>query len=421
MCRSMVAQGKTALISVSMRCDSAARSDGSSSSRPSTVCSSTLFMSSSMKTREAASPFSAFDSQNEMSGRRLRRCRNGNSIGVISDMGRLFSMWLSVPKRKIITGVALKPLMLPRGVLDCSPSSVGFLRMDIVLVEATRADAGEVSAEFGDMLSVHEWEEGGRSDWPLALLFLENVEDPAGLTATIRKRCGPLTLLVGLGSPQSLPVGDFIAAGLDDVEPTVAQLATRMPFLLERVRQRARRHLRLEAILENTVDGILVIDSRGTVQSVNRAVESIFGYSPDEVVGENVSMLMPSPDRERHDKYLTNYLESGKPRIIGIGREVSGRRKDGSTFPLDLAVSEVRLDGQVLFAGIIRDISDRRRLETEVLRVSEEERRRIGRDMHDGLGQMLTGIGLIANNVARKLEREGASAAEEVAEIADLV
>jgi two-component system CheB/CheR fusion protein len=175
------------------------------------------------------------------------------------------------------------------------------------------------------------------------------------------------------------------------------------------------------AIVETTVDGIITIDDRGRIQSFNEAAEDIFGYDEEEVLGENVKILMPSPYREEHDGYIRSYHETGRRRIIGIGREVTGRRKDGSTFPMDLAVSEVNLADSHLFTGIVRDISERRRLEKEILNISEEERRRIGQDLHDGLGQMLTGIGLLGQNVVRQLEREDHPLAEDVAEITDLV
>jgi signal transduction histidine kinase len=132
-------------------------------------------------------------------------------------------------------------------------------------------------------------------------------------------------------------------------------------------------------------------------------------------------MLMPSPYREEHDGYLRTYHETGRRNIIGIGREVTGKRKDGSTFPMDLAVSEVELGDRTIFTGIVRDISERRRLEKEILNVSEEERRRIGQDLHDGLGQMLTGIGLLSQDVARELEEEGHERAEDMAEITEHV
>jgi two-component system, LuxR family, sensor kinase FixL len=175
------------------------------------------------------------------------------------------------------------------------------------------------------------------------------------------------------------------------------------------------------AILDTTVDGIVTIDAWGTIESFNPAAERIFGYAAEEVIGENVNVLMPTPYKEDHDGYLKAYRETGRRKIIGIGREVVGRRKDGSTFPLDLSVSEVGLDGRRIFTGIVRDITERRRLEQEILETSEQERRRIGQDLHDGLGQMLTGIGLISRNLARKLRENGYFGAGEAEEITDLI
>jgi two-component system, LuxR family, sensor kinase FixL len=154
------------------------------------------------------------------------------------------------------------------------------------------------------------------------------------------------------------------------------------------------REERLRAILETAVEGIITIDERGVVESINPAAEQIFGYAPEEVIGKNVKMLMPSPDRERHDGYLRNYRDTGHAKIIGIGREVVGARKDGSLFPMDLSVSEVKFGNQRLFTGFVRDISERKRLEKAVLEISDREQRRIGQDLHDGLGQHLMGIEL---------------------------
>jgi len=178
---------------------------------------------------------------------------------------------------------------------------------------------------------------------------------------------------------------------------------------------------RAQAILETTVDGIITIDAEGTIESFNPAAENIFGYDAEEVIGKDVKVLMPSPHREQHDEYLRSYHETGRRKIIGIGREVTGKRKDGSTFPMDLAVSEVELGDRTIFTGIVRDISERRRLEKEILSVSEQERRRIGQDLHDGLGQMLTGIGLLSQDLARQLEEEGHERADDMAEITEHV
>jgi PAS domain S-box-containing protein len=175
------------------------------------------------------------------------------------------------------------------------------------------------------------------------------------------------------------------------------------------------------AILETTVDGIITIDERGTIRSFNPAAERIFGYSADEAIGESVGLLMPPDYSEQHDDYVQSYLETGQRKIIGIGREVIGQRKNGATFPMELAVSEVHLAGARIFTGIVRDISQRRRLEREILRVTDLERQRIGQDLHDGLGQMLTGIGLIGQNLAARLRKKGDPEASNVEELAVLI
>ena len=124
---------------------------------------------------------------------------------------------------------------------------------------------------------------------------------------------------------------------------------------------------RTQLILDSAVDGIITIDDRGIIASINPAGERMFGYPAAELVGRNVSILMPSPDRESHDGYLSRYLETGRKKIIGIGREVTGQRRDGSTFPLDLAVSEVFIGGQRTFMGTLRDVTERKEIE-EALR-----------------------------------------------------
>ena len=132
--------------------------------------------------------------------------------------------------------------------------------------------------------------------------------------------------------------------------------------LIERLKalERGGSEERLRAILETAVEGIITIDERGIVESMNRAAEKIFGYKAAEVIGQNVSILMPSPYREEHDGYLHNYVRTGEAKIIGIGREVIGQRSDGSIFPMDLAVSEVNLADKRLFTGFVRDITERK-------------------------------------------------------------
>ena len=132
------------------------------------------------------------------------------------------------------------------------------------------------------------------------------------------------------------------------------------------------RQARLEAILDNAVDAIITIDERGLIDSANPATTRLFGYEIQEVIGQNVKMLMPNPFREEHDTYLRNYMDSGIRKIIGIGREVVGQRKDGSSFPMHLAVSEVRFGDRRMFTGIVRDISDLKAVERELEEVNEQ-------------------------------------------------
>lgn len=126
-----------------------------------------------------------------------------------------------------------------------------------------------------------------------------------------------------------------------------------------------------KATVETAVDGIVVINERGIIESVNPAVSRMFGYSPDWLLGQSVKLLMPDPYYAEHDQYLTNYLESGHKKVVGISREVLGRRNNGVAFPIELAVSEIHIDGSKKFAGIIRDISSRKQAEAQFQQVVE--------------------------------------------------
>jgi PAS domain S-box-containing protein len=121
----------------------------------------------------------------------------------------------------------------------------------------------------------------------------------------------------------------------------------------------------LKAVVDTAVDGVILIDSHGIVRMFNPACEQLFGYGQDEVVGQNVKMLMPEPFHNEHDDYLENYQRSGERKIIGIGREVEGRRHDSTTFPMELSVGEARHKNEPLFVGIIRDITKRRQAEDQ--------------------------------------------------------
>lgn len=131
----------------------------------------------------------------------------------------------------------------------------------------------------------------------------------------------------------------------------------------------------LAQVLNAVVDGIVTIDDRGAVQMFNPAAENIFGYSADEVIGNSINMLMPSDEAIHHDGHLDKYEKTGVATIIGYGREVLGQHKDGKQFPIDLAISEVEIDGKRLFTGVVRDITERKKVENALIEAKDQAER----------------------------------------------
>ena len=171
---------------------------------------------------------------------------------------------------------------------------------------------------------------------------------------------------------------------------------------------------RIQAILDTAVDAIITIDEHGIVESANPAVERLFGYPPADLIGRNISILTPSPHRELHDEYIARYLRTGEARVIGTGREVEGLRRDGTTFPLELALSEVSGSRERRFTGIIRDITARKHAEQALLRADALKDEFLGNTSHElrtplngiiGIGQsMLDGAtGLLTDDQRRNL------------------
>jgi len=178
---------------------------------------------------------------------------------------------------------------------------------------------------------------------------------------------------------------------------------------------------RLRAIVGTAVDAIITIDERGIIESANASSERVFGYAPHELIGQNVKILMPSPHREEHGEYVRRYITTGEAKIIGTGREVMGQRKDGSEVPIHLSISEVPLKRGRLFTAIMHDISDRRRLEKEVLEATAREQERIGRELHDGVCQNLVGTALAVSVLAKRLATDAPAAAEQAEKIAGMI
>lgn len=266
-----------------------------------------------------------------------------------------------------------------------------------------------------------------RDDWSSISAILLDRKLPDGTAEEMLPRLrelaphAPVVIATGFpdvqGAINALREGayDYLLKPIDpeDLRATLRRIAER-----KRAEDALHEHKeRLQAILSTAADAIITIDSQGTIHGVNPAAERIFGYSRTEMVGQNISMLMPSPYSEQHDTYLRRYLDTGIARIIGIGREVVGRRKDGSTFPVGLAVSEMK--HQEMFTGIVRDISAVKELQKQVLEIAAEEDRRIGHELHDNTQQQLTGLGLLAQTLAESLSDVSEQHAKMASRLAD--
>ncbi|MFH1568895.1 MAG: PAS domain S-box protein [Gemmatimonadota bacterium] len=183
-------------------------------------------------------------------------------------------------------------------------------------------------------------------------------------------------------------------------EPSRQELLAQVEQLRDQLRELREDHRaeQYRSVVDNVIDGIITIDESGTIQSFNPAAERLFGYPASEIVGRNVSLLMEEPHRSGHDGYLARYRRTGVPRVIGIGREAIGRRRDGTTFPIDLSVGEFVADGRRMYTGVVRDISSRVQAAAD-LRQSEERFR--------SLFQTVGSVIILLSPEARILEWNG--------------
>jgi two-component system, LuxR family, sensor kinase FixL len=161
----------------------------------------------------------------------------------------------------------------------------------------------------------------------------------------------------------------------------------------------------LKAIIENAIDGIITIDDRGRVESINPAACKLFQFTPEEVIGNNVSMLMPQPYKAEHDEYIHRYQRTGEPHIIGKGREVVGLRKDGTSFPFRLAVSDVPFSGRKIYAGFIHDLSREKEAE-ERLRDYAAHLEELVEERTQKLKAIVKDLELAKEEVSLSLEKE---------------
>jgi two-component system sensor kinase FixL len=167
----------------------------------------------------------------------------------------------------------------------------------------------------------------------------------------------------------------------------------------------------LRSILATVPDAMVIIGEKGIILSFSAAAEKMFGYAESEVLGENVSMLMPSPDRERHDGYLRNYIETGVRKIIGIGRVTTGRRRDGNTFPMELSVGEAWVEGKRIFTGFVHDITQRQQVQL-TLQDLQSELAHVGR---------VSEMGTLASSLAHELNQPLTAIASYSEGLADLL
>ncbi|MBB6179811.1 PAS domain-containing sensor histidine kinase [Pseudorhizobium flavum] len=175
----------------------------------------------------------------------------------------------------------------------------------------------------------------------------------------------------------------------DEPEPIIIQTNNDVTNMKATEINLAEREAHLRSILDTVPDSMIVIEENGTITSFSAAAERLFGYSAGEVRGRNVKMLMPSPDREKHDGYLNRYITTGERRIIGYGRVVTGQRKDGTLFPMELAVGETRVNGKRIFTGFVRDLTSRHKIEEELRQAQKME----------AIGQLTGGLAHDFNNL----------------------
>ncbi|MBB6487423.1 PAS domain-containing sensor histidine kinase [Rhizobium lusitanum] len=223
----------------------------------------------------------------------------------------------------------------------------------------------------------------------LSTIFPEPLEEIRGKVGRQIAWQGELVHRHKDGRPITVASRWVSASSTDPDQKVIIQTNNDITHLKQIQADLAEREAHLRSILATVPESMIVIDESGLVASFSTAAEKLFGYSVDDVYGKNVSMLMPSPDREAHDGYLSHYLTTGERRIIGYGRVVSGQRKDGTVFPMELSVGEAVANGKRIFTGFVRDLTSRHKIEEE-LRQSQKM---------EAIGQLTGGLAHDFNNL----------------------
>jgi two-component system sensor kinase FixL len=216
------------------------------------------------------------------------------------------------------------------------------------------------------------------------------------------------------GNPESLAATERDITARRRAEDETRILNARLEQrVVERTADLQHSEEQIRAILDATADAVVTIDGSGRIATFNRAAERIFGYTASEVIGENATALMPPQERVGHYSYEAAATRTYAMRFIGRSLEISGRRKDGGIFPIQLSMNAV--EGRDLFVGVARDMTEHKALQKEIIDVAMLEQRRIGQELHDGTQQELTGLGLLAASLAESLSREHETTASLVA------
>ncbi len=167
----------------------------------------------------------------------------------------------------------------------------------------------------------------------------------------------------------------------------------------------------LDAVIEGAIDCIIIIDAHGTVLRFNKAASELFGYTPEEIIGRNVNMLMPEPHISHHEEYIRRYLDTGKAAVIGIGREVEGVRNNGTRIPVRLAVSEVKINGEHFFTGVLHDLTAIKEREREVLELTQELEQKVKErtdELQNAINQLLKTNKKLEHEIAERSAMEAA-------------
>src|SRR5206468_3469600 len=187
------------------------------------------------------------------------------------------------------------------------------------------------------------------------------------------------------------------------------------------VTEQIRSEKRFRALLESAPDAMVIVNERGEIVLLNAQTVKLFGYSQDDLLGQRVEILIPERFATGHAEHREHYASEPRARPMGAGLELYGRRKDGTEFPVEVSLSPLETEEGLLVTAAIRDIADRKRLEHEVLAVSEREQRRMGQDLHDGLCQQLAGIECMTRALQRKLSTQSSPESVTVTKVSNLL